>query len=318
MTKYLLRRLLYSIPTVISITIIIFLAMRVIPGDPLTSFYGPGEVSALTEKQRANIINELGLDDPLYVQYFRWIGGVLSGDLGKSFFRTMTVGEMLAHRAPTSIEIAILATILSWIIAIPVGLTSALYKNSIMDHLSRFATIFFLAVPNFWLGMLVVVFSVLVFRYHPPSWTIQLWEDPLQNLSIIWRPSIIIALGAAAPLARMLRATVLEVMSEDYIRTARAKGLDQATVVSRHAIRNAMIPTITYSGVIFGFLLGGSIAVESAMGIRGLGSLLVSAIAERDTLMAQNLILIYGIIWTFINLFIDVTYAIFDPRIRFE
>tara|TARA_Y100000748_G_scaffold303464_1_gene308684 strand:- start:2880 stop:3758 length:879 start_codon:yes stop_codon:yes gene_type:complete len=292
--------------------------MRVVPGDLLTAFYGTDEVSALTPKQREAIMEQLGLSDPLYVQYFRWVGGVVTGDLGKSFFRTMTVAEYLAHRAPISIEIALLATLLSWVIGIPVGLISALRRNSILDYVGRFLTIFFLAVPSFWLAMLTVVFFVLVFNYHSAPFVIQIWEDPLGNLGIIWRPAIILALGAAAPLARMMRATVLEVMSEDYIRTARSKGLSQSTVVSRHAIRNAILPTVTYSGIIFGFLLGGSVAVESAMGARGLGEILVVAITERDVIVVQNLVLLYGLIWTFINVAVDLTYAWLDPRIRYE
>jgi peptide/nickel transport system permease protein len=316
--KYILRRLIYSVPTIISITVIIFIVMRVVPGDVLSAFYGTDEVSTLTPEQRQNIMEQLGLADPLYIQYGNWIWGLLHGDLGNSFFRSMSVSEYLAHRAPISIEIALFATILSWIIAIPVGLISALRRNSKLDYISRTLTIFFLAVPSFWLALLSLSFFVLVFNWHSSSVVIQIWDNPSGNFGIIWRPAVILALSASAPLARMMRATILEVMSEDYIRTARAKGLANTTVVSRHAIRNAILPTVTYSGIIFGFLLGGSVAVESALGARGLGEVLVRAIQERDVMMVQNLVLIYGLIWTAINIIVDLTYAWLDPRIRYE
>ncbi len=292
--------------------------MRVVPGDILVTFYGPDELTRLTPQQRQSIIDQLGLGDPLLVQYFRWIGDIATGEFGRSFFRTSTVAEVIAHRGPISLEIAFLATVISWVVGFPVGIVSALMRNSIADYVGRLLTILFLAIPAFWLGMIIVLVLALGLRYKAPVFTVQIWEDPITNLSLVWGPALVLGLSTAAYMARMSRSSLLEVMGDDYIRTARAKGLAERVVLVRHAVRNAILPVITISGILLGFLLGGSIAVEKAFGVKGMGDILIRAISERDIATIQNLVLFYGVIFTLINVLVDATYALLDPRIRYS
>ena len=316
--KYLLRRVVYTIPSLFAITVIIFVVIRIVPGDILVTFYGPDELTRLTPQQRASIIEALGLADPLIVQYLSWLGDIATGDLGTSFFRTRTVAEVIAHRGPISMEIALFATVISWLVGFPVGIISALMRNSISDYVGRFLTILFLAIPAFWLGMLMVLGLVLAFRYKSPVFTVQIWQDPIPNLSLVWGPALVLGLSTAAYMARMSRSSLLEVMGDDYIRTARSKGLSEWMVLIRHAVRNAILPVITVSGVLLGFLLGGSIAVEKAFGVKGMGDVLIHAISERDIATIQNLVLFYGVIFTLINILVDTMYAWLDPRIRYS
>ena len=292
--------------------------MRVVPGDILVTFYGPDELTRLTPQQRQSIIDQLGLGDPLVVQYFRWIGDIATGEFGTSFFRTSTVAEVIAHRGPISLEIALLATVISWLVGFPVGIVSALMRNSVADYVGRFLSILFLAIPAFWLGMIIVLALALGLRYKAPVFTVQIWENPIGNLSLVWGPALVLGLSTAAYMARMSRSSLLEVMGDDYIRTARAKGLAERIVLLRHAVRNAILPVITISGILLGFLLGGSIAVEKAFGVKGMGDILIRAISERDIATIQNLVLFYGVVFTLINVVVDTTYALLDPRIRYS
>ncbi|MCC6454863.1 MAG: ABC transporter permease [Caldilineaceae bacterium] len=319
MSRYISQRLAIMIPTLLGITILIFLTMRVLPGDPLaliTSEAAGNYVLSEEELQAARA--SLGLDQPYYVQYFKWMGEIARGELGSSFWTKEPIRDLIFRRGPITGQIALMAVIFSWIIGVPIGMFSAMWRNSLFDHISRVSITIFIAVPSFWIGLLIVLGTVLFFTWRPPLTIVQLWEDPLANLSMTSLPALALGLGLAAANARMARSSALEVMYDDYIRTARAKGLADHMIMWRHVFKNAMLPVITTSGVALGGLLGGAVSVERAFGVPGLGTLLVQALTERDWMMIQNLVLLYGIIFAVINLVVDLSYGLFDPRIRYE
>jgi peptide/nickel transport system permease protein len=318
MTRYLVTRISSAFVTLLGITLLIFLAMRVLPGDPLAqiSTEGQGQYRlSPAELQRARA--SLGLDQPLYLQYANWLGDIARGDLGRSFWRGEPIRDLILRRAPITAEIASLAIVLSWLIGIPVGSYSAIKHNRRSDLLIRGMLTFLTAIPSFWLGLTIVLIGILYFSWRPPLTIIYFWDDWRGNLQIVAGPSIALGLGLAAVTARMTRSSVLEILYEDHVRTARAKGLTERIVVSRHVLRLALLPVVTLSGLAFGGLLGGSVAVERAFGVPGLGLALVQALNERDWMVIQNLVFLYGVIYTSINLLVDVSYAWLDPRIRY-
>ena len=316
MKGYIARRLLYAIPTLIGVSIIIFIALRVIPGDPVSIMFGTQAVNIRPE-DRAKIEAELGLSDPLIVQYGNWLKDIGTGKLGNSFRRADTVLDLIKARGPLTVEIAVISMLLSWLIGLPVGVISALKQNSLIDYCSRVFTIFFLSIPSFWLASLIILGMLLQWGYGPPIGIINLWEDPIRNIQLIWGPSVVLGLAVSAYIARMTRSTLLEVIHEDYIRTARAKGLREWLVIVRHALRNTLLPIVTLSGVLFGFLLGGTVVVEQAFNVPGLGKAMIEAFIELDYMVIQNLVLLYGAAFVAINLLIDISYAWLDPRIRY-
>ena len=317
MYQYVLRRLLYAIPTLLGITMLIFFVLRILPGDPLVVLYGEGGVGSLSDADRATIRHQLGFDRPLYQQYGSWLKDLLTGNLGHTLARGDSVAEIIQARGVLTGEIAVLAVLVSWLVGLPVGILSAMRQNSVEDYLARFCTILFLAVPGFWVAMLVVIGLLMAFHYRPPLGIISPWEDPLANLKIVAGPGIVLGLGTSAYIARLARSTFLEVIREDYVRTARAKGVRETLVVLHHALRNAVLPVLTISGVLFGFLLSASVAVEQAFAVSGLGTALVQAFQERDLLVVQTLVLLYGAVFVMVNLLIDLAYVWVDPRIRY-
>lgn len=319
MSKYILNRLLIAVPTIIGITILIFLAMRVLPGDPLAIVQSESTGAyVLSEDELQQLRASLGLDQPYYIQYLDWMRQVAIGDFGTSFWTNEPISALIARRGPITAQIAMMSVILSWLIGVPLGMLSAMWRNSALDYASRLTVTVFIAMPSYWVGLLIVLFTVLVYSWRPPLSIIQFWDDPIGNLQITLLPSFALGAGLAAVTARMARSAALEVMYEDYVRTARAKGLSNSLVVWRHVFKNAMLPVITTSGLALGGLLGGAVSVEKAFGIPGLGNLLVQALTERDWMMIQNLVLLYGVIFAVINLLVDLSYAWFDPRIRYE
>ena len=319
MRKYLGQRLLIAIPTLAGVTLLIFIAMRVLPGDPLSAISGEGGGTYVLSKEQLQAARvSLGLDRPYVVQYLDWLRDIVRGDLGKSFWRGEPIRELIFRRAPITGQIALMAIILSWIIGLPVGLIGALWRNSWTDYAFRFVVTLFLAIPSFWVGLMVVLSLVLAFTWRPPLTIVYLWDDPIRNLQMTAGPALILGIALAAMMARITRSSVLEVLGEDYVRTARAKGLRERVVVWRHALVNAMLPILTVSGTALGALLGGSVAVERAFGVPGLGLALVFAVAERDWMLIQNLVLLYGVVFVLINLVVDVSYGWFDPRIRYQ
>ena len=319
MRKYLTQRLLIAVPTLLGVTLLIFIAMRVLPGDPLSAIAGEGGGTYVLSKEQLQAARvSLGLDRPYVVQYLDWLNDILRGDLGKSFWRGEPIRELIFRRGPITGQIALMAIILSWVIGLPVGLVGALWRNSWTDYAFRFVVTLFLAIPSFWVGLMVVLSLVLAFTWRPPLTIVYLWDDPIRNLQMTAGPAVILGVALAAMMARITRSSVLEVLGEDYVRTARAKGLRERIVVWRHALVNAMLPILTVSGTAFGALLGGSVAVERAFGVPGLGLALVFAVAERDWMLIQNLVLLYGVIFVLVNLVVDVSYGWFDPRIRYQ
>lgn len=318
MRTYLLQRALAGLVTLIGVTILIFLAMRVLPGDPLAMMTSEtGVTYTLTDEELSAAKAALGLDRPYYVQYLEWMGDVARGNLGKSFWREEPINELIKRRGPITAQIALLAVVLSWIIGVPVGILSAVRRNTFSDYISRVLVIFFVAVPPFWMALLVVLAGVLIFNWRPSLTVVQLWDDPWINLQMTLGPAVVLGVGIAALTARMTRSATLEILHDDFVRTARAKGLRERVVISRHVLRNALLPVITVSGLALGGLLGGSVAVERAFGVPGLGTALVMAFSQRDWMVIQNLVLLYGIVFTFVNLAIDVVYAALDPRVAF-
>ncbi len=318
MQKYLLRRALFALGTVIGVSVIVFVVLRILPGDPLVALLGVEGHAKMTPADRAVIMKDLGFSDPLPIQYVRWLGDIASGQLGKSFFRGDTVRDLILHRGPLSAEIALAALVISWLVGLPVGILSAIRPNGWADAVARILSIFFIAIPGFWLSLLLVLALLFWFGYKAPILVVHIWEDPWRNLQLIIGPAVVLGLGQGAYIARMSRSCLLEVIREDYVRTARAKGAVERAVVLRHALPNALLPVITISGVLLGFVLGGSVAVEQAFGVPGLGRALVTAIIERDIIVVQNLVLLYAVIFVTVNVLVDLSYAWLDPRIRYQ
>ncbi len=319
MQRYLVRRTLTAVPTIFGITVLIFIAMRVLPGDPIAQIASEGQGQyTLSEADLQAARASLGLDKPLPQQYVSWLGDVSRGDLGHSFWNKDPIRDTIIRRGLISLEIAILAMGMSWLLGVPVGILSATRRNSVADTLTRVFMTLFLAVPSFWIGLSLVLFLVLTFTWRPPLTIVQLWQDPVGNLEMVVGPAIALGVGLAAGLARMTRSSVLEALHDDYVRTARAKGLTERFVLSRHVFRNALLPVVTTSGAAMVALLGGAVATETAFGVPGLGSYLVQALNSRDWIVIQNLVLIYGLVTVVVNLAVDLSYAWIDPRIRYQ
>jgi len=318
MYSYIVRRLLFGAITIFGVSVMVFVVMRILPGDPLVAIFGPEGFTKLSEAERAAIMKDLGLSDPLVVQYLGWVKEILRGNLGRSFFRSESVAEMIARRGPLTAEIAALSVVFSWILGIPVAIVSALRPNSIPDNVVRFLSILFLAVPGFWLGMLIMLGLLFGFGYRAPMTGIRFLEDPIGNLQIVIGPAVVLGVSQAAYIARMARSSLMEVIREDYVRTARAKGLNGRLVISLHALPNALLPVITLSGILLGFVLAGSIPVERAFGTPGLGYAMFLAVSERDIFVMQNLVFIYAGVFVFLNIAVDLIIAWLDPRIRYR
>lgn len=318
MNRYVLRRILVSVPTIIGITILIFLVMRVLPGDPVSVVFGQESFASLSKADQARFRADLGLDQPLHIQYLQWMEAVAHGDFGRSFWRNDTVRDLLLRRGPITIQIALMAIVFSWIVGIPIGIASATRRGTWQDHAMRAISTLFLAIPSFWLGVAVVLVGVLYFSWRPPIEIAYIWSDPVRNLQMTIGPALALGAGAGAYVARITRSSMLELLYSDFVRTARAKGAAEKRVIWRHMLVNALLPVITLSGLILAGLLGGSVAVETAFGVPGLGTALVRALSDRDYMVVQNLVLIYAVIFTIVNLCVDLTYGWLDPRIRYE
>src|SRR5215469_6361296 len=318
MYSYVVRRLAFGLVTVFAVSVIVFVILRILPGDPLVAVFGMEGFTKLSAAERASYMAQLGLSDPVWLQYLHWLRDIASGNLGHSFFRSESVGDMIARRGPLTAEIALFSVVLSWMVGVPVAIVSALKPNSIADNVSRFFSILFLAVPGFWLGMLIVLASLFWFGYRVPLAGASLWEDPIANLQIVIGPAVVLGLGQAAYIARMARSSLLEVIREDYVRTARAKGLSRRPVLRLHALPNALLPVVTLSGILLGFVLAGSIPVERAFGTPGLGYAMFTAVSERDVFVMQNLVFLYACVFVVLNILVDLTIAWLDPRIRYQ
>ena len=315
MFKYILRRILILIPTLIGMSLLIFVMMRLLPGDIVDAMVGMD--STVTDEAKEELRAAFGLTDPWPVQYTRWIGEILRGDLGTSFRSREPITDQLLRALPITLELAFLAILMSIPVAIPLGILSAVRQNSKIDLLARVIGLIGLSVPSFWLATLFLLFTSLVFRWVPPVIWINPLEDPLGNLKQMALPALALAVQLMAVEMRMMRASMLEVLRQDYIRTVRAKGLGERAVLYRHALKNAFIPVITIIGIQMGVLMGGSIIIEQIFGLPGIGWYLLQGIFNRDYPIVQVTTLFLAAIFVVVNLFVDMAYAFLDPRIRY-
>jgi len=286
-------------------------------GDPVEVMMrgDGGNVSqAVIEQERVR----LGLDRPIYVQFGKWLGGMATGDFGVSMWTGKPVSQEIASRLQLSLQVAVMATVLAVLISIPLGTLSALYKDTWIDQVIRVISIGGLAVPSFWLGMIIILVLLSYFHWHPPITFTPFFENPRENLAqLIW-PALAVGYRYSAVATRMMRSTLLEVLQEDYIRTARAKGVYERLVVVRHALSNAMLPVVTVIGLEFAFLIGGLVVTEQVFNLNGIGKLFVQAVARSDFTMIQSLVLLIATFFILINFAIDLMYAWLDPRIRYR
>jgi peptide/nickel transport system permease protein len=313
MQRYVMRRLLNMVPVLIGLTIAVFLVMRVIPGDAASVMLDESPTAQAKEELR----QKLGLDRPLHEQYFSWVSGAVRGDFGTSFWTNRPVLEEIRRTAPVTIELGLLASIIAVTVAVPIGILSAVKQDTIWDYLGRSLSITALSVPNFWLGTLAVVLPAIWFSWVPPVTYRPIWEAPGENLGQFWLPALVIGASSSAALMRMTRSSLLEVLRQDYIRTAWAKGLASRRVILTHALKNAMVPVVTLFGALVGGLLTGAVITETIFNLPGFGSLTVNAISQRDYPLIQANVLMFGILYTVINLLVDLSYALLNPRIRY-
>ena len=316
MGGYVLKRILFTIPTLIGISIFIFMMVRLLPGDIVEVLTGGdiGSDPALIEEAR----ERLGLNGSYAEQYWRWISGVVQGDLGDSLRNTQPVSEVLLNALPITFELVFLGLLIAVVIGLPLGVLSAVKRDSKHDYAARIGGLIGVSIPNFWLATLLLLFTSRVFGWVPPLTYVPFYEDPIENLSQFILPAIAISVFTLAIVMRMVRATMLEVLGQDYVRTARAKGVKQKVVVSRHALRNALIPVVTVVGFEVGILMGGSAIVEIIFGLPGIGNTLINAIFNRDYPVVQGATMLLAFIFIFANLLVDLLYGVLDPRISQE
>jgi peptide/nickel transport system permease protein len=314
MVAYLARRLVLMLPTLLLVSVFIFVIMRMIPGDPASLQIGDN-----SSLERVELLREqLGLGKPVYRQYFIWLGDVLRLDLGSSLASRKPVNELLRGAIPVSVELALMAVALSAAVAVPLGIVSAVTRGSRLDYGCRFVAILGLSIPSFVLGTLLLLLPSLWFHWLPPSGYTPIYESPRTNLIQFLLPAIAIGYRSAGVTARMVRSSLLEVLGQDYIRTARAKGLRRQSVVLRHALKNSLIPVVTVVGAQLGFLLGGAAISETIFSLPGVGRLFLDAIGQRDYTVIQGVVLFIAVVVIAMNLLVDLLYGVLDPRIRYS
>jgi peptide/nickel transport system permease protein len=302
------------VPTLIGMSIIIFLMLRLLPGDIVDIIVGTDAQTDSASRERLR--DAMGLSDPLYEQYARWIWGLLQGDPGNSLRSGKPVSELLGRALPVTVEMALLSILIAAVVAIPLGVISAVRRDTGTDYVARIVGLIGLSLPNFWIATLLLLFTSKAFGWVPPIRYIPFREDPIGNLKQFGLPAFAVSIQMMAIIMRMTRTTMLEVLSHDYVRTARAKGLSQRVVVYRHALRNAMIPVITVIGFQLGALMGTSAIIEVVFGLNGVGNTLVQAIFNRDYPLVQAAVLYLAVAFVLINLAVDILYAVLDPRIK--
>ena len=316
MKSYILRRLLALIPTLILASIIVFVTVRLIPGDIIELMLSQNDLSA-DAKSREQVVAALGLDKPMWQQYLTWISGiVLHGDLGKSLWQGTPVTEQLLARMPVTFELGAIALLVGLIIALPIGIYSAIRQDTAGDYIARSFSILLLAVPSFWLGTMVVVFPSIWWGWSPSVDYIPFSKDPVDNVKNLLLPGVVLGAALSAITMRMTRTMMLEVLRQDYIRTAWAKGLSEKLVIVRHALRNALIPVVTLVGLQAPLLIGGAVIIEQIFIIPGMGLLLLEAVQKRDYPIVTGVFLAVGVAVMLINLVVDLTYGLLDPKVR--
>jgi peptide/nickel transport system permease protein len=318
MRTYVAKRLLLIVPTLLGVAALVFFIMRVIPGDVTLLILGGDQAGRIDPSQITAMKRQLGLDQPLLVQFGSWLWGVLRFDFGKSLWTGQPVIQELLIRLPLSLELALLASMVSVLIAIPLGMLAAVRQDTWVDYVVRVVSIGGLAIPSFWVGILCILLLVIYFGWGPPLEFTPPWIDPWANFQQMVWPVVTVGYRYAAVTTRMTRSTVLEVLREDYIRTAWAKGLRERAVVVRHALKNAMLPVVTLIGTEFAFLIGGLVVTETVFTLNGVGRFVVDAVAHRDYPVVQALVFLIAFGFVIVNLLVDLTYAWLDPRIRYR
>ncbi|MDE0026695.1 MAG: ABC transporter permease [Spirochaetaceae bacterium] len=330
MRAYIIRRLLLTFPTLFIVSFVIFVVIRFMPGDivdaEISQMQEIGVSQASLEEARGELMKKYGLDVPIHAQYGRWIGvypqadgavsGLLQGDFGTSFRRHTPVLRDIAIRWPVTLELGLIAFVIANLISLPIGVYSALRQDTVSDYLVRSFAIMCMAVPSFWLGTMIVVFPSLWWGYSPPIMYSRLIEDPLANLEMFFIPAVVLGLAMTGGTMRMTRTMMLEVLRQDYVRTAWAKGLKERAVVMRHAIKNAFIPVITLIGYTLPVMIGGAVIIEQIFSLPGMGRLLVDATLTRDYTVVSGIMLVFGLGMVLINLAVDLTYGFLNPKVR--
>jgi peptide/nickel transport system permease protein len=314
MTRYLFRRLLLTIPVLFFVSLIVFALIALIPGDPARIMLGEEASRESLEVLR----KQMGLDRPMLVRYLIWMGRVVQGDLGQSVRDGRSVALTLVQKIPVTAELAVTSLLIAWAIAVPAGALAAWRRRSMVDYAATTVALAGISIPNFWLGIMLIYLLAVNWRWLPPSGYVEPWIDLGRNLRLMIMPSIVLGTALAALVMRLLRSSMIEVLGSDYIRTARAKGLADTTLVVRHAMKNAMIPVATIMGLQLGGLLGGAVITETIFAVPGVGRLAVESILTRDYPMVQGVVLFAAVAVVAVNLLVDVAYALLDPRIRLE
>ena len=319
MQVYIAKRFLLFIPTLLMATLVAFLLLRVIPGDPAeVKLAGETGDSSFTQAELHALQVKLGTDQPLYVQYGKWVWGMTHLDFGESMFFEEPVASDLAEKFPITLELTVLAMLIATVVAVPLGVISAIKQDTTADYVARVISIAGVALPNFWVGILIVYFLVLLFAWMPPLGYATLWDDPLTNLQQFFFPALALGFYQMAFTARVTRSSMLEVFREDYTRTARGKGLAERIVILRHALKNALLPIVTISGYEFGRLLAGTVVIENIFMIPGMGKLLIDSVFHRDYTEVQAIVMVITLTVLMLNLMLDVFYGWLNPRIRYR
>ncbi|WP_291858030.1 ABC transporter permease [Bradyrhizobium sp.] len=317
MLRYTVNRVLLMIPTLLGVAVLVFFLLRVVPGD-IVEIKLRGDGGSVTQETIDMERKRLGLDRPLLTQFGGWMVGMATLDFGNSMWTERPVVTEIAGRLELSLQVAIMATVVAVLLAIPMGTMAALFRDSWIDYTVRILTIGGLSIPSFWFGMLIMLTLLALFNWLPPITFTPIYVDPIANLTqLIW-PALAVGYRYCAVVARMIRSSLLEVMNEDYIRTARAKGVYERLVIARHALRNALLPAITVIGLEFTFLIGGLVVTEQVFNLNGIGQLFVQSVSRNDFTLIQGMVMLIAAFYVFVNLAIDLLYAVFDPRIRYN
>jgi peptide/nickel transport system permease protein len=315
--QYTVKRVILFPPTILLLTIVAFVVMQVMPGDPALAILSEGDAN-YTQEELERLRHKLGTDRPVAVQYLSWMTGVVKGDFGDSLWFNAPVMTELKSRVPRTTQLALMAIILASLFAVPLGIVSAIKPESWLDYGARTFTLVGIGIPNFLAAVLIILFLVRAFNWLPPLGYTELWEDPLTNLQQMIFPSVALAFYDMAFIGRVARSSMMETLREDYMRTARAKGLSERVVLVRHGLKNALLPILTVTGWQFGRLFEGTVIVETIFLVPGMGRILIEAVFHRDFTMIQAVIVIIGVAILTINLLVDLMYGWFDPRIRYS
>jgi peptide/nickel transport system permease protein len=317
MQGYIIRRLLLIIPTLFLLGTILFLMLQFIPGDVASTLLA-SEENAASPEAIAELREELGLSDPLYVQYMRWLAKMARGDLGYSVYFNQSVWQAIKPKIDVTVTLAILGVVVAIAISIPAGIFSALFRGSAFDQAVRAVSAIGMAVPAFWLGIIILLVLARYVGWAPPAQHVDLWEDPVKSLQRFMFPALILGFRSAAVISRMIRSMMLEVLSEDYVRTAWSKGLLPRVVIVRHALRNALLPVVTMLGMLFASLIDGAVVLETVFNLPGIGLHLIESVRGRDAVMVLGMVLLIGVFMMIWILLIDLSYKVLDPRVTYE